>query len=64
MSYEIFSFSEKFLGSGMKWETSEPNSPKGGNNCKIYFTTVLNTLCIPLPMFCVDFNAPFHSDCL
>ena len=31
----------------MKWETSEPDSPKGGKSCEISFTTVLNTLCKP-----------------
>ena len=64
MSSDNFVTSEKFLGSGMKWETSEPDSPKGGNSCKISFTTVLNTLCKPLPMFHGAFKAPFHYDCL
>ena len=64
MSSEIFFTSEKFLGSGMKWETSEPDSPKGGKSCVISFTTILNTPCRPLPLFHVDFNAPFHLDCL
>ena len=36
--------SEKFLGSGMKLENSEPESPKGVNSWEISFTTVLNTL--------------------
>ena len=61
ISSENFVTSEKFLGSGMKWENSEPDSPKGGKSCEIYFTTFLNTLCEPLPMFCVAFDAPFHS---
>ena len=52
--------SEKFLGSGMKWETSEPDSPKVLNSCEIYFTTVLNTLFKPFPVFLVAFNAPLH----
>ena len=64
MSSHNFVTSEIFLGSGMKWETSEPGSPKGGKSCKIYFITVLNTLCKSLPMFRVTFNAPFHSGCL
>ena len=64
LSSDKFVTSEKFLGSGMKWETSEPYYPKGGNYCEISFTTVLNTLCEPLPMFRVSFNAPFHSGCL
>ena len=29
-----FVTSEKFLGSGMKWETSDPDSPRGGNLVK------------------------------
>ena len=53
--------SEKYLGSRIKWETSEPDSPKIGKTCEISFMTALNTLCKPLPMFCVDNNAPFHS---
>ena len=64
MSSENLVTSATFRGSGMKWEALEPDSPKGGNLVKIYFTTVLNTLCKPLPMFRVDFNSPFHSDCL
>ena len=60
MSSENFVTSAKFLGSGMKWENSEPDSPKGGKYCEISFTTVLNTLCKTLPMFCVDFNALLH----
>ena len=38
MFSDNFVTSETFLGSGMKWETSEPNSPKGVNSCEIYFT--------------------------
>ena len=60
----IFFISEKFLGYVMKWGTSEPDSSKGSKSCEIYFSTVLNTLCKPLPMFCGAFNATFHSDCL
>ena len=63
LSY-IFFTSEKVLGSGMKWETSEPDSSKGVISCKISFKTVENTLCIPLPILHVPFNAPFHSDCI
>ena len=54
--------SAKFQGSGMKWETYEPDSPKGINSCEIYFTTVGNNLCKPFPVLCVAFNAPFRSD--
>ena len=64
MFYDNFDTSAKFLGSGMKWETSEPDYPKGVNSRKIYFTTLLNTLCKPFPMLHVSFNALFHSDCL
>ena len=42
-----FVTSAKFLGSGMKWETSEPDSTKLVNSCKISFMIVLNTLCKP-----------------
>ena len=38
-----FVTSAKFLGSGMKWETSEPYDPKCANSCKISFTIELNT---------------------
>ena len=64
MFSDNFVTSVKFLGSGMKWETSEPDSPKGVNSCKISFTTVLNNLCKTFPMLRVYFNVPFHSDCL
>ena len=64
MLSDNFFTSEKFLGSGMKWETSEPDSPKGVNSWEVYFTTVLNTLCKIFPMLRVAFNAPFHSDFL
>ena len=60
MFYDNFVTSAMFLGSGMKWETSEPDSPKGINSCKTPFTTVLNTLCKPFPMLHVAFNAPFQ----
>ena len=59
-----FVTSAKFLGYGMKWETSEPYPPKLFNSCEISFTIVLKTLCKPFPMLCVDFNAPFYCDCL
>ena len=59
-----FVTSVKFLGSGMKWETSEPDSPKAVNSCEMSFTNILNTFCKPFPVLRVAFNAPFHSDCL
>ena len=58
MLSDHFVTSEKFLGSGMKWETSELDSPKGVNSWKVYFTTVLNTFCKTLPMFRLVFNSP------
>ena len=61
MSSENMVTSEKFLGSGMKWETSEPDLPKVGKSCEISFAAVLNTLCKYLPFF-VDFKAPSASD--
>ena len=64
MSSDNLVTSAKFLGYGIKWETSEPDSPEGGKFCKISFTTVLNTLCETLPIFRVAFNAPFHSNCI
>ena len=64
MSSDNFVTSEKFLGSGMKWETSEPDSPKGGKSCEISFIIVFNNFFKPLPVFRVAFNALFHSDCL
>ena len=53
--------SAKFLGSGMKWEPSEPVSPKIVKTWKITLTKAINTLCKHLTMFCVDNNDPFHS---
>ena len=64
MSSGNFATSGKFLGSVIKCETYEPDSPKDGNSCKISFTEVFNALCKPLPMDYVAFNAPFHSDFL
>ena len=64
MSYDNFVTSSKFISYGMKWETSEPDSPTGGKSCEISFTTALKTLCKPLLMFCVAFNDPFPYDCL
>ena len=52
--------SERFLGSEMNPETSEPDSPKIGNAWKISLTTALNTLCKCLPIFFVYNNASLH----
>ena len=62
MSYDNLVTSAKFLGSGMKSEISEPDSPKIGKTCEISLMTALNTLCKPLPMFSVYNNAPFNYD--
>ena len=64
MSSDNFVTSEKFLVSGIKWETYEPDSTKGGKSCEISFTAVVNALCKTLPIFRVAFNAPFHSNFL
>ena len=65
-SFLIFSAnlvtSAKFLGSGMKWETSEPDYSKLANSCEISNTIVLNTICKPFQILCVALNAPFHCD--
>ena len=37
MFYDYFVTSAKFLGYVIKWETSEPDSPKGVNVCKNIF---------------------------
>ena len=37
--------SAKFLDSGMKCDTSEPDSPKTGNEFFNYFTMTLKNLC-------------------
>ena len=54
--------SAKFLGSGMKWDTYEPVSPKLVSSCEISDTIVLKILCKPFPILCVALNAPFHCD--
>ena len=54
--------SERFLGSEMNPETSEPDSPRVGKSYKISFTKVLNTLCKPLTICFEDFNTSLHSD--
>ena len=55
--------SETFLGFGMKYDTSEPNYPKVGNELFNSFTTALNNLFKPLTILFTDSLAPFHSIC-
>ena len=55
---------EKFLGYGVKCDTSEPNSKKLGNEVFSSFTTYLNNLCKPLPKLFSDSSATFHSFCV
>ena len=50
----------KFPGSWMKYETSEPDSPKIGNVSESSSEIVLNSLCNPLPMFNADNKNTFH----
>ena len=49
----------KFLGSGMKCDTYDPDSTKAGNEIFHYFTTTLNTLCKPFPILFFDISAIF-----
>ena len=60
MSPDNLVTSAKFIGSGTKQETSDTDSTKIGKTCKISLTQALNNLFKPLPMFCVDNNAPFR----
>ena len=60
--YDNLVTSTKFIGYGIKQETSDSDSTKIGKAYKISLTTALNTLCETLPMFRVDDNPPFHSD--
>ena len=53
--------SSKLLGSGIKWDASEPYSTKVGNEFFNSFTTALNNLCKPLTIFFDESSAPFHS---
>ena len=55
--------SEQFLGSRIKWDTSDPDSPKAGNEFFNYFKTTLKTLCKPLPILFADISAPLHPIC-
>ena len=62
MSSDNFVTSEKVLGYRMKWETSEPYSPKS-KPCEIFLQRS-KTHCVNLYPFLVAFNNPFYSDCL
>ena len=55
--------STKFLGFGINWDTSEPDSPKLGNEFFNCFTTALNTFCKTLTISFSESSAPFHSFC-
>ena len=52
---------EKFLGSGIKCDTSDPDSPKAGNELFNYFTMTLNTLCKHLLILISDSSSFFNS---
>ena len=54
---------KKFLGSGMKCDTSEPDYPKVGNSFFSPFTTSLKTLFKKIPIIFAEIYAPFHSFC-
>ena len=51
---------EKFLGPGMKWETSDPDYPKSRNELFDSFKTTLKTLCRTFPNLFDDNSSPFH----
>ena len=53
--------SENFLGSGMKCDTSDPDSPKVGNSFFNSFTTPLNTLCKTFLILFAENYYPLHS---
>ena len=56
--------SEKFLGYGIKCDTSEPDSTKLYNAFFNSFTTALNNLCKPLLILFAESSDPFHSFCV
>ena len=51
--------SEKFLGSGMEWDTSEKDSPKVGNDLSNSFATDLHNLCKTLHILFTKSSALF-----
>ena len=52
--------SEKFLGYGIKWDTSDPASPKVGTELFNSFKTYLKTLLKPLTIFFAYSYDIFH----
>ena len=55
--------SAKFLGSGMKRDTSDTDSPKDGNEFFNYFTKTLNNLCKTFSIIFAESSTPFRSLC-
>ena len=53
----------KLLGSGMKYDTYDPNSAKICNELFSSLTADLKTFCKPLPILLFDSSAAFHSLC-
>ena len=56
--------SAKFLGSGLKCDTYEPDSPKVGNELFNSFTAALKYLCKPLTILFAESFDTFHSPCV
>ena len=52
--------SAKFLGSEMKCDTSDPDSPKVGNELFNLFTTALNILSKTFPILFAESSSPLH----
>ena len=53
----------EILGYVMKFDTSDPDSTKVGNELFNSFTTAFNTLCGNFPILFAEISAPFHSLC-
>ena len=51
----------EFLGSRIKRDTSDPDSPELVNALFSSFTTSLKKLCKPLPILFYESSATFHS---
>ena len=54
----------RFLGSGIKCDTSEPHSHKVGNKLFNSFTTAFRNLCKHFPIHFFESSAPLHSLCI